>query len=94
MKYSENADIYNLGVIDYMLLMQQLLHSGYQKFRWVSEFAPNGSAFRCHITTQDNIFANRELVHHDKGYVWSVSAGRDKNIIATTNNPILLEFRY
>ncbi len=71
-------DRHNLGVIDYMLLFQQLLHSGYQKLRWVSEFAPNGCAFRCHITTQDNIFANRELIHYSHEYAWSVSVSRDR----------------
>lgn len=78
MNNSENPSINNLGVIDYMLLFQQLLHSGYQKLRWISEFAPSGCAFRCNITTQDNIFANRELVHYDKNHVWSISVSRDK----------------
>lgn len=75
---SINRDLYNLGVIDYLLLMRRVLHSGYQKLRWISEFVPNGCALRCHITTQDNIFANRELVRYESPYAWSVSVGRDK----------------
>lgn len=61
-----------------MLLFQQRLRSCYQRLRWISEFSPYVHAFICHITTQNNTCANRELFHYGKHHDWSVSVGIEK----------------
>lgn len=66
----------NLGIIELMQLLQELHKLGYQKLRWFSYVSPNGCALRCHITTQDNIFANREIVNFSDSYVWAFSTGQ------------------
>lgn len=70
-------DIYCLGVVEYMKLLQLLHEEGYQRLRWFFYFAPTGCSFRCHITTQDNLFANRELVSYSKDDVWSISVNKE-----------------
>lgn len=66
----------NLGIVELMRLLQELHKSGYQKLRWFSYVSPNGCALRCHITTQDNIFANREIINFSDSYVWTFSTGQ------------------
>ena len=69
------SDIFQkLGVVEWMQLLGELHKSGYGRLRWFSSKAPNGCALRCHITTQDNIFANREIVHLDNRHAFYVSA--------------------
>lgn len=65
----------NLGIVELMQLLQELHLLGYQKLRWFSYVSPNGCALRCHITTQDNIFANREIINFSDGSVWAFSTG-------------------
>lgn len=66
----------NLGIIELMQLLQELHQIGYQNLRWFSYVSPNGCALRCHITTQDNIFANREIIDFSDDYVWAFSTGQ------------------
>ena len=62
------------GVVQYMLILQELHKQGYQKLRWFSYWAPNGCCLRCHFTTQDNICMRRgELKHSGTQYVWDIS---------------------
>lgn len=65
----------DLGTIEFMQLLQELHKLGYQKLRWFSYVSPNGCALRCHITTQDNIFANREIIHLSNEFAWAYSTG-------------------
>lgn len=65
----------DLGIIEFMQLLQELHKLGYQKLRWFSYVSPNGCALRCHITTQDNIFANREIIHLSNEFAWAYSTG-------------------
>lgn len=67
----------SLGVLEYMKLLRLLHEEGYQRLRWFSYFAPTGCSFRCHITTQDNLCANRELVSFNKDDVWKTSVGQE-----------------
>ena len=54
------------GVLQYMLVPQELHKQGYQKLRWFSYMSPNGCAMRCHFTMQDNICMRLgELKHCD-----------------------------
>ena len=66
-----------LGVVEYMKLLRLLHIEGYQRLRWFSYFAPNGCAVRCHITTQDNLCANRDLVEFGAADVWITSARQE-----------------
>ena len=52
----------NLGAYELMQILHELHKLGYQKLRWMSYMAPTGLSLRCHITTQDHICANREIV--------------------------------
>ena len=70
-------DIYSLGVVEYMKLLRLLHKEGYQQLRWFSYFAPNGCFFRCQITTQDNLYLNRDIVDFDKSSVWATSVRRE-----------------
>lgn len=66
-----------LGVVQYLLILQELHKQGYQKLRWFSYWAPNGCCLRCHFTMQDNICMRRgELKHCDAQHVWGVSTGQ------------------
>ena len=69
--------IKSLGVVEYMKLLRLLHKEGYQRLRWFSYFAPTGFSFRCHITTQDNLHLNRELVDLDDSSVWATSVGTE-----------------
>lgn len=62
-----------------MLLLKELHKLGYQKLRWFSYFAPNGCALRCHITTQDNIFANRDICSLDDSNAFYTSTGNPRS---------------
>lgn len=68
-----------LGVVELMRLLQELHKLGYQKLRWFSYVSPNGCAMRCHITTQDNIFANREIVNFSNDHAWTYSTGMSRS---------------
>lgn len=70
-------DIYSLGVVEYMKLLRLLHKEGYQRLRWFSYFAPSGCSFRCHITTQDNLHLNREIVDFNKSSVWATSVDKE-----------------
>lgn len=65
----------NLGIIEFMQLLQELHKLGYQKLRWFSYVSPNGCALRCYITTQDNIIANREILHLSNDFAGAYSTG-------------------
>ncbi len=64
---------YNLGILELMELLHLLHKSGYQKLRWLSYVSPNGAALRCHITTQDNIWCNRDIMSFDDSCLLAVS---------------------
>lgn len=64
-----------LGATEWMLLLKELHKLGYQKLRWFSYIAPNGCALRCHFTTQDNIFANRDICYLDDCHAFYTSTG-------------------
>ena len=66
----------NLGAYELMQILHELHKLGYQKLRWMSYMAPTGLALRCHITTQDHICANREIVFTgDPDEIWRTSVG-------------------
>ncbi len=66
----------NLGVYELMQILHELHKLGYQKLRWMSYMAPSGLSLRCHITTQDHICANREIVFTgDPNEIWCTSTG-------------------
>jgi len=60
----------HLGALEFMLILQELHRRGYQKLRWYSYMSPNGVALRCHITTADNIWGNRDLVRQTEEFAW------------------------
>lgn len=65
---------HKLGVYELMQILHELHMSGYQKLRWMSYMAPSGLSLRCHITTQDHICANREIIFApDSNEVWCTS---------------------
>ena len=63
----------NLGVLQYMLMLQELHRRGFQKLRWMSYMSPNGCAMRCHITTEDKLWDNVEIKHLSKAWCTSTS---------------------
>ncbi len=63
----------NLGVLQYMLMLQELHRRGFQKLRWMSYMSPNGCAMRCHITTEDKLWDNVEIKHLNKAWCTSTS---------------------
>lgn len=69
------CDIHNLGVYELMQILHELHKLGYQKLRWMSYMSPNGFSLRCHITTQDHICANMDIVFcGDPNEIWCTSA--------------------
>lgn len=90
----------NLGVYELMQILHELHKLGYHKLRWMSYMSPNGCCLRCHITTQDHICANREIVFAgDSNEIWCISTGAMttgediKPLVKTfmNENPRLLE---
>ncbi|MBO5053284.1 MAG: endonuclease/exonuclease/phosphatase family protein [Muribaculaceae bacterium] len=90
----------SLGVYELMQILHELHKSGYQKLRWMSYMAPTGLSLRCHITTQDHICVNREIVFTgDPSEIWCTSTGAMttgediKPLVKTfmNENPRLLE---
>lgn len=70
------CDLHNLGAYELMQILHELHKLGYQKLRWMSYMAPTGLSLRCHITTQDHICANREIVFAgDPNEIWCTSIG-------------------
>lgn len=95
-----DSKLKNLGAYELMQILHELHKSGYQKLRWMSYMSPNGYCLRCHITTQDRICANREIVFAgDSNEIWCTSTrvmttGEDiKPLVKTfmNENPRLLE---
>lgn len=67
---------HKLGVYELMKILHELHRLGYQKLRWMSYMAPSGLSLRCHITTQDHICVNREIVFGgDPNEIWCTSIG-------------------
>ncbi|MDE6268397.1 MAG: endonuclease/exonuclease/phosphatase family protein [Muribaculaceae bacterium] len=67
---------HKLGVYELMKILHELHKLGYQKLRWMSYMAPSGLSLRCHITTQDHICINREIVFGgDPNKIWCTSTG-------------------
>lgn len=67
---------HKLGVYELMQILHELHKLGYQKLRWMSYMAPSGLSLRCHITTQDHICVNREIVFSgDPNEIWDISTG-------------------
>ncbi|MDE5555805.1 MAG: endonuclease/exonuclease/phosphatase family protein [Muribaculaceae bacterium] len=59
-----------------MKVLHELHEMGYQNLRWMSYVAPNGLSLRCHITTQDHICANQEIIFDERcNDIWSASVG-------------------
>ena len=72
----DKCDLHNLGAYELMQILHELHKLGYQKLRWVSYISPNGCCLRCHITTQDHICANREIIFTgDSNEIWCTSTG-------------------
>ena len=72
----QQNSFHNLGVYELMKILHELHKLGYQKLRWMSYIAPSGLCLRCHITTQDHICANREIVFGgDPNEIWCTSIG-------------------
>lgn len=70
------TDLHNLGVYELMQILHELHKLGYHKLRWMSYMSPNGCCLRCHITMQDHICANREIVFAgDSNEIWCTSTG-------------------
>lgn len=74
-----------IGVVEAMMLLQELHQQGYQKLRWYSYVAPNGLFLRCHITTEDNLQYNEDCVgiKNIKEDTWADSFG-----IPSTGNDV------
>lgn len=96
----DKCDLHNLGAYELMQILHELHKLGYQKLRWMSYMAPTGLSLRCHITTQDHICANREIVFaRDFNEIWCTSTGTMttgedvKSLVKTfmDENPRLLE---
>ncbi len=96
----DKCDLHNLGAYELMQILHELHRSGYQKLRWMSYMAPTGLSLRCHITTQDHICVNREIVFTgDSSEIWCTSTGtmttgEDIKLLVKTfmnENPRLLE---
>ena len=67
----QQNSFHNLGAYELMQILHELHKLGYQKFSWMSYIAPSGLSLRCHITTQDHICANREIVFGgDPNEIW------------------------
>lgn len=72
----DRCDLHNLGAYELMQILHELHKLGYQKLRWMSYMAPSGLSLRCHITTQDHICANREIVFSgESNEIWCASIG-------------------
>ena len=72
----DGFDLQKLGVYELMKILYELHKLGYQKLRWMSYMAPSGLSLCCHITTQDHIWANREIVFDgDPNEIWCSSIG-------------------
>ena len=67
-----------LGVLQLMLLLQELHEKGYEKLRWFSYISPNGCAMRCHVTTENNIIRNEFIQKLDKN-TWYTSTSNANN---------------
>jgi len=66
--------LHKLGVYELMQILHDLHKRGYQKLRWISYMAPTGLSLRCHITTQDHICVNREIIiAGNNNEVWCTS---------------------
>lgn len=96
----DKSGLHNLGAYELMQILHELHKSGYQKLRWMSYMAPTGLSLRCHITTQDHICVNREIVFTgDPSEIWCTSTGAMttgediKPLVKTfmNENPRLLE---
>ena len=90
----------SLGAYELMKILHELHKLGYQKLRWMSYMAPTGLSLRCHITTQDHIVVNQEIIFDgNQGQVWCTSVGamttgeNIKPLVKTfmEENPRLLE---
>ena len=93
-------DLHKLGAYELMQILHELHKLGYQKLRWMSYMAPTGLSLRCHITTQDHIIVNQEIIFDkNQGEVWfasvaSMSTGENIKPLVKTfmdENPRLLE---
>lgn len=72
----DGYDLKKLGAYELMQILHELHKLGYQKLRWMSYMAPSGLSLRCHITTQDHIIVNQEIIFDDnQGEVWFTSVG-------------------
>ena len=72
----QQSTFHKLGVYELMKILHELHKLGYQKLRWMSYMASSGLSLRCHITTQDHICANREIVFSgDPNEIWCTSIG-------------------
>ncbi len=71
-----DSKLKSLGAYELMKILHELHKLGYQKLRWMSYMAPTGLSLRCHITTQDHICANQEIIFAgDNSEIWCTSTG-------------------
>ncbi len=89
-----DARIYErFGVLQYMLVLQELHRQGYEKLRWFSYWSPNGCCLRCFFTTQDNICMRYgDLKDSDDKHVWCTSVDQAYTKI-TDVTPYVDEFK-
>lgn len=75
-----------MGALQVMQMLKELHKRGYQKLRWFSYMSPNGCALRCHITTQDNICMNREImVLEEDVCLWMSTTSPDSHTSGAKN---------
>lgn len=72
----KTSNLHRVGAYELMKILHELHKLGYQKLRWMSYMAPTGLSLRCHITTQDHIIVNQEIIFdNNQGEVWFTSVG-------------------
>lgn len=80
-----------MGALQVMQMLKELHKRGYQKLRWFSYMSPNGCALRCHITTQDNICMNREImVLEEDVCLWMSTTSPDSHTSGAKNADLFL----
>lgn len=72
------TNLRQLGVLQFMLLLQRLHKMGYERLRWFSYMAPMGGSLRCHITTINNIIRNEFIKDLHKN-TWYISTSNADN---------------
>lgn len=72
----DEVNLHDLGAYELMQVLHELHGMGYQRLRWMSYMSPNGGALRCHITIQDNLCGNSEIIEFNPEMCFSTSVGK------------------